>query len=73
MQETTATTLQPAGLFGAQYSLHRRFAVYGEVGAAYSRLTTKGESTTSLGFSVPVEQTGHGFANVGGVGVIVYF
>ncbi len=73
MQETTATTVQPSGMFGAQYSLHRRFAVYGEAGAAYARLTTKGKSTTSLGFTVPTDQKGHGFSNVGGVGVIVYF
>jgi hypothetical protein len=67
---STATGVHPSGLFGAQYSLHRRFAVYGEAGAGYSRLTSKSEGSQ---FSTAFEQKGHAWATVTAVGVIVYF
>jgi hypothetical protein len=41
--ESTATAHNVSGSFGAEYSLHRRFAAFGEVGIAYSH----GESPTS--------------------------
>src|SRR5262249_41623582 len=40
---------QIAGAFGAQYALHRRFGVYGEVGLTFTHTTT---STTTLGVTV---------------------
>ena len=60
-------------MFGAQYSLHRRFAVYGELGAAYSRANNKSESSTQAGFTLPVRQRSHGWGNLSAVGIIVYF
>ena len=33
--ESTATTHTLAGTFGAEYGLHRRFAVFGEAGVSY--------------------------------------
>lgn len=69
----TSNAFQPAGMFGAQYSLHRRFAVYGEAGASYSRATTKSTQGTSGGFELPLKQTSRSWGNTTAVGVIVYF
>jgi hypothetical protein len=38
---TTSTSVGGAGLFGAQYSLGSRFAVFGELGFGFARSTTK--------------------------------
>ncbi|HET9360700.1 MAG TPA: hypothetical protein VFO58_13195 [Vicinamibacterales bacterium] len=54
-------TTQGSGSFGAQYSLHRRFAVFGEAGVLFSHAT--GEFTTSS----------NSWGTRTGVGVIVYF
>ena len=42
--ETTLTTESYVGLFGAQYSLHKRFSAFGEVGFGYSRQHSQGHA-----------------------------
>ena len=69
----TSNAFQPAGMFGAQYSPHRRFAVYGEAGVTYARATTKSNQTSSLGIVLPLKQTNYSWGNATAVGVIVYF
>lgn len=54
------------GLFGAQYALHRRFSVFGEVGVGFS----DGETTLS-GIDGRTESTSFGTRT--GVGVILFF
>ena len=54
------------GLFGAQYALHRRFSVFGEVGVGFS----DGETTLS-GIDSRTESTSFGTRT--GVGVIFFF
>jgi hypothetical protein len=54
------------GLFGAQYALHRRFSVFGEVGVGFSN----GETTLS-GVDGRTESTSFGTRT--GVGVIFFF
>ena len=66
---TTRTTIAShtvAGTFGAQYALHERFNVFGEVGVAYTS-----QSNTSGALDVRVETDS--FASRTGVGVIFYF
>ena len=58
-----------SGSFGAQYALARRFSVFGEVGAAYTRIAV---SPTSSGFLV-TESVTHGVSTRSGAGVILYF
>ena len=55
------------GLFGAEYSLHRRFSVFGEVGAGFSSSETRS--------STPIEgrTESSSFGARTGVGVIFYF
>src|SRR5262245_15712789 len=61
-----------AGMFGAQYSLGRRFAAFGEVGLSYAR--QNGTFTTSIG-PVTTHITNHAnaFGTRTGVGVVLYF
>lgn len=76
-----SATYNVVGSFGAQYTPHKRFAVFGETGFGYSRSTT---STTTV--IVPVvlppglvparsttNSTSTGFSTRTGVGVIFYF
>jgi hypothetical protein len=50
--------------FGAQHLLGEHFAIYGELGLSYDRLTT----------DLPAgEARGNAFATRSGVGVVVYF
>ena len=55
------------GLFGAEYSLHRRFSVFGEVGAGFS----SGETNSSTPIEARTESSSFGTRT--GVGVIFYF
>ena len=64
--ELSSRTYELAGLFGVQYTPHRRFAVFGEVGIAYNnRETESGESTIVLESRNWGTQTG--------AGIIFYF
>ena len=72
--KSTGTSKSGTGLFGASYSLHERFSVFGEVGFGY---TTSGSSSTStperaLDISV-LGGASHGWSTRTGVGVIFYF
>ena len=70
--ESTTDVYSIAGMFGAQYSLGRRFAAFGEVGFGYSRQS--GSSTSTIG-AVTNQVTNHGnaVATRTGAGVILYF
>lgn len=70
---TTANSYTFAGSFGAQYSLSRRFSVYGEAGLAYSRSDSTFKSTASLSGVATGTTTSHGFGTRAAVGVVVYF
>jgi outer membrane protein W len=63
---TTIASHTVAGTFGAQYALHDRFGVFGEVGVGYTS-----QSNTSGVIDVRVETDS--FASRTGVGVIFYF
>ncbi len=64
--ELNSTTYELAGLFGVQYTPHRRFAVFGEVGIGYiNRETESGESAVVLESRNWGTQTG--------AGIIFYF
>jgi hypothetical protein len=77
--ETNTTTHGIAGFFGAQYTLHERFAAFAEVGVGYTR--TEGSSPSisfSSGFpAAPIVTTNtrrsHGSGTRSAVGVIFYF
>jgi hypothetical protein len=58
-----------AGSFGAEYQLHRRFAVFGEAGITYSHTVMDNPA----GFGASVSNTGHTWGTRAGVGAIVYF
>jgi hypothetical protein len=68
---TTLTSVAAAGSIGAQYSLAKRFAVFGEVGLSYAHTGDRSPSaniafidTTSNGWSVGIRS---------GVGVVLFF
>jgi hypothetical protein len=58
-----------SGAFGAQYSLHRRFGVYGEVGVAFRRST----GTATLSAITTSQPAVYGASTRSGVGAIFYF
>ena len=61
-----------AGMFGAQYSLGRRFAAFGEVGLSYAR--QNGLATTTVGpLTSTITNHGNAIGTRTGVGVILYF
>ena len=77
-----------SGAFGAQYGLGRHFAVFGEIGGAYSWTTTRTsvvESRTSISvgpggpitststFTVRSDQHVHQLSTRSGAGIIFYF
>ena len=68
---TTGDSVGGAGLFGAEYSLGRKFAVFGEVGFGFNHTTTQGISSvlpsTTLG-----KQSGNSWGSRAGVGVIFF-
>lgn len=65
--DTIGSSYFAAGSFGAQYSLAKRFGVFGEVGAGYTRGKT---SSGTLGRS---ESRTNSFGTRSGAGVILYF
>jgi hypothetical protein len=70
--ESTTDIYTFAGMFGAQYSLSRRFAAFGEVGVSYARQS--GTSTTTIGaLTNRITSKGNAFGTRTGVGVILYF
>lgn len=71
--ETTANSYTFSGSFGAQYSLSRRFSVYGEAGLLYSRNDATFKSSALLSGVTTGTTTSHGFGTRGAVGVVVYF
>jgi len=75
--ETANTNHFVSGSFGAQYALGRRFAVFGEVGLAYSRTNQEPSSADSSAPSPPVSSrtvaSTHTFGIRSGAGVVLYF
>jgi len=70
--ESTTDVYTFAGMFGAHYSLSRRFAAFGEVGVGYARQS--GASTTTIGaLTNHITSHGNAFGTRTGVGVILYF
>lgn len=65
--EFTSNSYFVSGSFGAEYSLARRFGVYGELGFGYTY-----QSTTNS-FAPAGSNTGHTVSTRSGVGAIVYF
>jgi Outer membrane protein beta-barrel domain len=63
---TSTTTHAFGGLFGAQYSLHRHFSVFGEVGVNVSHGTGTSDSSVTT-------STSNSIASRTGAGVIFYF
>lgn len=79
--KSTTTSHEIAGVFGAQYTLHERFAAFGEVGLGYTRSES---SSPSISFSsvfpgAPITQMttntrrSHASRTRATVGVIFYF
>jgi len=68
---TTATSYSVAGMFGAQYSLGRRFGVFGEIGVGYARQT--GSTATELVGLTRVASHSDSIGTRSGVGVVLYF
>jgi hypothetical protein len=71
--ETTITTKSATGLFGAQYSLHKRFSAFGEVGFGYSTSRSSGKTTPPPTFEISLNPSTHGWGTRTGAGVIFYF
>jgi hypothetical protein len=65
----TSSAFGVAGAIGAEYTLHRRFGVYGEAGLAFSRQTSK---MTIAGLSTGQSRS-HDFGIRSAVGAILYF
>jgi hypothetical protein len=62
-----------SGSFGAQYTLGRRFAVFGEAGLAYTHLTRSPNTPDALSFITSGKGAVNGVAVRSGAGVILYF
>ncbi len=69
----TSSTYTVSGSFGAQYSLGRRFAVFGEVGLAYSHLTGESSSNAVLVTNSSSSGTGNAWSTRTAIGGIFYF
>jgi hypothetical protein len=65
----STNTYTGSGSFGAEYQLHRRFAMFAETGLAYSRANVT-DTTLAPGFPV---QSSHAWGTRAGVGAILYF
>ena len=64
---TTISSYVISGSFGAEYSLARRFALFGEVGYGYTRTSSSSSNSASL------KETANATGTRTGVGVIFYF
>jgi hypothetical protein len=71
--ESTLTSKSGAGLFGAAYSLHERFSVFGEVGFGYTTSASRSKSTPEPDFDISTPGRTHGWSTRTGAGVIFYF
>jgi hypothetical protein len=72
--EGTSSTYSLSGAFGAQYSLSRKFGVFGEAGFGYSHSRTSTTSSPSLpSLSSSSGVTVNAIGTRAGVGVIFYF
>jgi predicted porin len=63
--ENTDTTNSFTGSFGAQYALHKRFAIYAQTGVSYSRLKFTSTSTVALLGSESTSTSWHSGSSVG--------
>ena len=63
-----STGYSVSGFFGGQFALHRRFAVFGEVGIAYQTL-----ETVFIDDADPVDSAGNNSGARSGVGIILFF
>jgi hypothetical protein len=72
LQTTVTNTAHSAsGAFGAQYTLHQHFGIFGEIGAAYAHTTSSVPGfVTSL---ISTSTTGNAVAVRSSVGAIFYF
>lgn len=68
---STTDSYTVAGMFGAQYLLGHRFALFGELGFGYTRQT--GSATTTVVTVVRTTNHGNTLASRTGIGVILYF
>lgn len=71
---STTTTKSGSGSFGAQYTLHRRFSVFGEAGIAYA--TADSSPSSPLATLAPTRLNARGprtWATQTAAGVVVYF
>ena len=66
VSELTLTNYEVAGLFGVQYTPHRRFAVFGEVGVGYNDSETKSDGSTLV-------RDSRSWGTQTGAGIIFYF
>lgn len=66
--DSVNATYTGVGSFGVQYSLSRKFSVFGEVGVAYS----DAESSTRIA-ATHVESSGRSVSSRSGAGVVIYF
>jgi hypothetical protein len=69
--ENRSTTYAAAGSWGAQYSLGRRFSVFGEVGLSYARQTSS--YTSSLPNVLGTDSTANTVSTRSAIGAIVSF
>lgn len=67
LSDSTAASWGLAGSVGAQYTLGKRFGIFGEVGVGYQHSRLTGPVPIQAGF------TGHSVGTRSGVGVILYF
>lgn len=68
---STTDSYTAAGMFGAQYMLGQRFAVFGELGFGYTR--QRGSATATVLTEVRTTNHGNTVATRTGIGVILYF
>jgi hypothetical protein len=61
-------TYSGSGSFGAEYLLHRRFAVFAETGLIYSHANNDGANP-----GVSLESSSHAWGTRAGIGAILYF
>jgi len=72
--KSIGTSKSGAGLFGAAYSLHEHFGVFGEVGFGYTTSGSSSTSTPARDFDISLlGGRSHGWSARTGVGVVFYF
>jgi hypothetical protein len=69
----TLTGKSGSDLFGASYSLHERFSVFGEVGFGYERIGVSSTSTPQQSVDVSIGYKAHDWSTRTGAGVVFYF